>query len=119
VLETVGWPLDTSPAGFAAWREGMARLSECPNVSVKFSRLPVVFRPPTLETIGPWVREALALFGVDRCMFASDFPPDRLFWSYAELVELMRAVVSDLPEGAQRAVFHDTAERMYSLGGGR
>jgi predicted TIM-barrel fold metal-dependent hydrolase len=117
VLETIGWPLDTSRDGLAFWREGMAHLSECPNASVKFSGLPVVFRPPTVEVIAPWVRSAVELFGPDRCMFGSDFPPDRLFWSYGELVRVMGEVLDELAPEAQRAIFHDTAQRIYGLGG--
>ena len=76
----------------------MEELSTCPNVMVKLSGLTMPstgFRfetraePPTSEEVatklGPWYNFVLEKFGVDRCMFCSNFPVDKSSCSYGVL----------------------------------
>jgi len=65
----------------AEWREGMTALAGCPNVYVKLSGLDYIRSgwigaPEAHAQVAGLVAEVLALFGVDRCMFASNFPVD-------------------------------------------
>jgi predicted TIM-barrel fold metal-dependent hydrolase len=62
------------------------------------------------------VLEALEAFGEDRCMFASNFPIDRLHASYTKLWSAYAAIVSDLSEATQRRLFVENAMRLYRLG---
>jgi predicted TIM-barrel fold metal-dependent hydrolase len=48
-------------------------------------------------------------------MFASNFPVDRLYSSFDRLYDAFREVVADLPAPERRALFSDTALRVYRL----
>ena len=60
-------------------------------------------------------RETLDAFGPQRCLFGSNFPIEKLWTGYGELVDAWRDAVSALDPAAQRAIFHDNAARLYRL----
>jgi predicted TIM-barrel fold metal-dependent hydrolase len=113
VLQHAGMLEDLSPDGVAAWRAGMARLAAQPNIVSKLSGLGTFLRRNDPEQIAFIAGETLALFGAERCLFGSNFPIEKLWTSYAELIAAHRAAV---PEAARAAVFDDTARRVYRLG---
>jgi predicted TIM-barrel fold metal-dependent hydrolase len=113
VLQHAGMLEDLSPDGVAAWRAGMARLAAKPNIVSKLSGLGTFLRRNDPEQIAFIAGETLALFGAERCLFGSNFPIEKLWTSYAELIAAHRAAV---PEAARAAVFDDTARRVYRLG---
>jgi predicted TIM-barrel fold metal-dependent hydrolase len=63
----------------------------------------------------PYVEKMLGVFGVERCLFGSNFPVDRLYSSYPALVEAYRVLVDGLSAGEQRAFFYENAVRVYRL----
>ena len=69
----------------------------------------------TLEANLPVVRDAIEIFGVNRAMFASNYPVDSLVGSFDEIFSGFRRAVADLPPGDQRRLFHDNAIRIYRL----
>lgn len=112
----------------AAWRADMTRLAELPNVHAKISGLtmPVVGfgfhaqkTPPDgaqlAQGLGPLVRFTLDTFGADRCMFASNFPVDKVSCSWSALYDAYEALTEGASEDERRALFHDTAGRFYAL----
>lgn len=112
VLQHAGMLEDLSPEGIAAWRDGMALLAARPNVTSKLSGLGTFLRRNDAAHVAMVVRETLALFGADRCLFGSNFPIEKLWTSYAELFAAHWAAV---PEGDRAAVFSSTAKRVYRL----
>jgi predicted TIM-barrel fold metal-dependent hydrolase len=98
------------------WRTGMERLAALPNVAVKISGLGFVFRPFDPAQVRARVLATIDLFGADRCMFASDFPTDRLFASFDETLSLHAGTVADFGEDERRALFGRNANRIYRLG---
>jgi predicted TIM-barrel fold metal-dependent hydrolase len=113
VLQHAGMLEDLSPGGIAAWREGMTLLAAQPNITSKLSGLGTFQRRNDPEQIAFIAGETLALFGAERCLFGSNFPIEKLWTTYAELIAAHRAAV---PEAAQKAVFNETARRVYRLG---
>ena len=83
------------------------------NIVSKLSGLGTFLRRNDPAQIAFIVGETLALFGPERCLFGSNFPIEKLWTSYAELIAAHRAAV---PEAAQAAVFNETARRVYRLG---
>ncbi len=112
VLQHAGMLEDLSPEGIAAWREGMALLAAQPNMTSKLSGLGTFLRRNDPEHVGYIDAQTLALFGAERCLFGSNFPIEKLWTSYAELIAAHLAAV---PEGAREAVFNETARRVYRL----
>ena len=115
ILNHTGLPADRSPAGLAGWRTAMAALARVPHVAVKISGLGQPGRPWTVEANRPVVRETLELFGVERCLFASNFPVDRLVASFDTIYRGFEAIVADLTASDRARLFHDNAARLYHL----
>ena len=115
ILNHTGLPADRSAEALAGWRRALARLAACVNAAVKISGLGQPGRPWTVEANGAIVRDTIRIFGVERCMFASNFPVDGLCASFDTVYSGFRTIVRDLPEADQRRLFHDNAVRIYRL----
>ena len=61
------------------------------------------------------VGETIEIFGADRCLFGSNYPIEKLWTSYADLVATYRSVMSSFSDETQQAVFSGTAKRVYRL----
>ena len=59
--------------------------------------------------------EAIELFGVARCMFASNFPVAGLRIGFDALYTAYKSMVADFTESEQLALFHDNARRFYRI----
>jgi predicted TIM-barrel fold metal-dependent hydrolase len=115
VLNHTGMPVERGEAGVAAWRAGMKRLAAEPNVVAKISGLGMVDHHWSEETIRPFVLEAIEYFGVDRAMFASNFPVDRLYSSFDALYGAFENIVAAFSPSEKDKLFHDNALRIYRL----
>ncbi|MDP4026863.1 amidohydrolase family protein [Methylobacterium sp. NEAU 140] len=113
VLNHTGLPADRSPEGLAGWRAALGRFAECPNARVKISGLGLPGRPWTVADNAGIVRDAMAMFGPDRAMFASNFPVDSLCATFDAVFSGFKAIVADRDPADQRALFHDTARAVY------
>ena len=68
-----------------------------------------------MDSIRPFALETIHLFGTGRCLFASNFPVDRLFSDYAGRWWAFDALTTDFSAAEHTALFHDNAARMYRL----
>ncbi len=116
VLNHAGMPVDRDAEAIALWRDGMRRLAAAPNVWVKISGLGMVDRHWTEASIRPFVLDTIDIFGVDRCMFASNFPVDKLYSSFDTLYGAFKSIVADFSADERRKMFHATAATVYRLG---
>ena len=73
------------------------------------------FLADVAAALQPYVAHCLAAFGPDRCMFASNFPMDKVSLGFEQLYDGYRKLVESRSEADQRALFHDNAQRIYSL----
>ncbi len=115
VLQHAGMLEDRSADGWARWRHGMRRLADCPNVVAKLSGLGTFEHACSVALWRPVIEETVALFGADRCLFGSNFPIESLWTRYADVVAVTRACLSGCTAAERRAIFHDTARRVYRL----
>jgi predicted TIM-barrel fold metal-dependent hydrolase len=93
----------------------MADLAARPNAFAKLSGFGTFVHRLDRELVAWLWRETVALFGPDRCLWGSNFPIEKLWTDYASLLGAHRAAAAELPDAAQRAIFHDTASRVYRL----
>ncbi len=114
ILNHTGMQVD-GPQHFGAWRKSMHRLAEAPNVACKISGLGMGDFTWTTESIRPYVESAIEIFGVDRCMFASNFPVDKLFSSYDAIFNAFKEITASYPLEDRMKLFHDNAEKFYRL----
>jgi len=52
---------------------------------------------------------------VNRCMFASNFPVDKLFSSYDAVFDAFKEITREFSPAERVALFHDNAQRVYRL----
>jgi predicted TIM-barrel fold metal-dependent hydrolase len=115
ILQHAGMLEDTSEHGWKVWREGMRKLAAAPNVMTKLSALGTFIHKNDPQHIAAVVRETVGIFGPDRCMFGSNFPIEKLWTKYSDLVTAYRGALAPLGEATSRAALHDTAARVYRL----
>jgi predicted TIM-barrel fold metal-dependent hydrolase len=115
LINHTGLPADRSPDGLAGWRRAMAMAADQPNVAVKISGLGRPGLPWTVEANGPVIRDTIALFGIDRCLFGSNFPVDSLVATFDVIVAGMRAAVADRSPVDRHKLFCRNATRIYRL----
>ncbi|MBI3146727.1 MAG: amidohydrolase family protein [Pseudogulbenkiania sp.] len=114
-LEHAGLPWNRTAEGLAIWRQGMEALARHPNVHVKLSELSVPGQAWNRQDNVAIIREAIAIFGIERSMFASNFPVAGLRVSYDGLVQTARAAVAHCSPAQQQAFFAGNALRFYRI----
>ena len=115
VVNHAGMFADRTLAGWRGWKNGMRALAASPNVAVKISGLGMFDHRWTIESLRPYVLETLDAFGVERAMFASNFPVDRLFGTYLDTWRALAATVADLSADERSALLATNAERIYKI----
>ncbi len=115
VLQHAGMLEDLSEEGRTAWRAGMQLLADRPNVVCKLSGLGTFLHRNDPEHIKDMVFQAVTMFGPERCLFGSNYPIEKLWTSYADLVAAHKAAAAGLSEADQSYIFNDTAARVYRL----
>jgi predicted TIM-barrel fold metal-dependent hydrolase len=116
VLQHAGMLEDLSDNGISAWRAGMKLIAVRRNVFSKLSGLGTFLRANDPDHVGFVVRETLDLFSAERCLFGSNFPIEKLWTQYGELMDTYKAAV---PATARAKIFGETARRVYRLGTAR
>ena len=115
ILDHAGMPLGRDDETLAAWRSGLATLAAQPNATVKISGLGMTDHRWTLDSLRPIVLDTIEAFGPDRAMFASNFPVDSLYSTYAQLYGAFDTITADFSPDERSALFAGTARRVYRL----
>lgn len=98
------------------WKTSLVRLAKLPNLSVKLSGFGMFEKQWTPESIRPTVLHALESFGVDRCLFGSNFPVDSVCGkTYRQCWEDFFEVVRDFSDTEKRKLFSENTNRIYSV----
>ena len=116
-IDHAGFPRERNDEYFQRWRAGMQKLATAENVVVKISGLGMCDHRWTLESLRPWVMTCIEAFGVQRSFFGTNWPVDRLFSSYGDVVDAYAEIISDLSDSEQRALFSLTANRVFGIDG--
>ena len=115
ILQHAGMLEDLSPRSRAAWRGGMQRLAASPNIVCKLSGLGTFIHRNDRPHITEVMNDTIALFGAERCLFGSNFPIEKLWTSYSDLVGAYWAAAASLRPEQREAIFGGTAMRVYRL----
>jgi predicted TIM-barrel fold metal-dependent hydrolase len=115
VINHAGLPADRSAAALSAWRAAMAGITDCPNVAVKISGIGTPGLRWTADGNRDVVLTVIDLFGVERCMFGSNFPVDSLCASFDEIYDGFDAITADFSIDDRLRLFHDNAVRIYAI----
>jgi predicted TIM-barrel fold metal-dependent hydrolase len=106
----------------------MAEVATCPNVVVKLGGLGMVrcgfdwhtrSAPPSsnelIDATAPYYLFCIEQFRPNRCMFESNFPVDKVSFSYGVLWNTFKRMTKNFSVSERAALFHDTAARVYRL----
>jgi predicted TIM-barrel fold metal-dependent hydrolase len=115
VLNHAGFPWDRSEEGLAAWRRGMEAVARQPNVHVKVSELGLKDRPWDYESNRRVVMETIAIFGIERCLFATNFPVAGLRIGYDTLVRSLSRMLAGRSPADRDRFFWRNAASFYRL----
>jgi predicted TIM-barrel fold metal-dependent hydrolase len=116
VLPVMGWPIDLTKEGHAAWKRDLATVGACPNVVLKIFGMECIFGVHwTTAGVRPWMLDAIETVGPDRCMFASHLPICKLACTFGELYAAYGDIVSSFTEIEKRCMLHDTAAAIYRV----
>lgn len=114
-VDHAGFPRRRDAEYFGAWRTGMRTLAAVPNTVVKISGLGMCDHRWTVDSIRPWALECIDAWGVDRAFFGTNWPLDRLFSSYADVVAAYAELIADFTPEEQRKLFAENANRIFDL----
>lgn len=134
IVNHTGVPLGTGPCArkreevLQEWKRGITALANCPNVVMKLGGLGMgIFgfgwhqraTPPSsaelAEAMAPYYLWCIDQFGADRCMFESNFPVDKMSYSYTVLWNAFKRISEGFSPEDRSALFHDTAVKTYRL----
>lgn len=113
ILDHTGLPVDRTADGLSAWRRALEEFAEAPNTYLKISGLGIAARPWRVDENRPIIEDAISIFSVDRCMFASNFPVDGLVADFDIIFDGFKEVVRGLPLADRKKLFFDNALRVY------
>ena len=135
VLNHIGGLLRVGPYAnrddevLAQWRSGVSTVAQCPNIVIKLGgvgqarygfdwaqREIPVGSEELAESLSPIIGHCINEFGPDRCMFESNFPVDKVSYSYNTIYNAFKRLSKDYSATERAAMFHDTAARVYRTG---
>ena len=126
-LRRVGPYANRDTEVLATWRSGIAAVAQCPNVSVKLggigpslgfdwhTRSTPVGSEELAASVAPLLAYCIEQFGPNRCMFESNFPVDKVSFSYNVLYNAFKRLSKGYSAAERAAMFHDTAVRVYRI----
>jgi predicted TIM-barrel fold metal-dependent hydrolase len=82
---------------------------------IKISGLGMVDHAWTVESLRPWVDTCIEAFGIQRSFFGTNWPVDRLYSSYGDVLDAYAELIADLTGPEQRALFSENARRIFAL----
>ncbi len=136
VLNHIGGLLRVGPYAnrdevvMATWRSGIAAVADCPNVNVKLggigmprtgfdwhARSEPIGSEELAQSMAPLMTYCIEQFGPDRSMFESNFPVDKVSYSYNVMYNAFKRLSRGYSAEERARMFHDTAARVYRIDG--
>ena len=127
-LSRVGIYTNKEDEVLAEWRRGIASVAASPNVTVKLggmgmprmgfdwhTRTTPIGSEELAESMSPWMVYCIEQFGPERCMFESNFPPDKVSFSYNVMYNAFKRLSKGYSDSERAAMFHGTAARVYGI----
>ena len=110
------------------WRKGIELMAKAPNIVLKLGgvgqtrfaygwdeRETPVGSEELAETLGPLMNHCIEQFGPERCMFESNYPVDKISYSYNVLFNAFKRLSKNYSATDRANLFHGTAARVYNI----
>ena len=134
VLNHLGGLMRTGPyAGrddevMDVWRRGIEAVAQCPNMNIKLggmgmprfgfdwhTREKPVGSEELAGSMAPYMTYCIEKFGPQRCMFESNFPVDKVSFSYNVMYNAFKRLSREYSPSERAAMLHDNAVRVYRI----
>ncbi len=137
VLNHIGGLVRVGPYGgdanrdnevLADWRRGIANVASCPNIVLKLggvgqkrfgydwhTRAKPIGSEELANALAPLMHYCIEKFGPNRCLFESNFPVDKVSYSYGVVFNAFKRLSKGYSASERAALFHDTAARVYRI----
>lgn len=112
----------------ATWRSGIAAVGKCPNVYMKLGGIGMprtgfdwhlrhkpIGSEELATAMAPYLTYCIEQFSPSRCMFESNFPVDKVSYSYNIMYNAFKRASAGYSATERAAMFHDTAARVYRV----
>jgi predicted TIM-barrel fold metal-dependent hydrolase len=103
------------PATVKAWKAAMDLLVPCENIAIKCSGLNFFAGKCDVPHMKIMLDHIMDSFGGARAFYGSNFPLEKLWARYDDLIAGIKSILARHPPAAQRAFFHDTAAKFYRI----
>ena len=113
---------------FGQWRKGIAAAASAPNVVIKLggigmprtgfgwdARTTPIGSEELAADMKPLIDYCIEQFGPNRCMFESNFPVDKVSYSYTVMYNAFKRLTTQYSASERADMFHDVAARVYSV----
>lgn len=106
---------DFSKDGLSFWKAGLKRMAEHENILCKISGFGMFDHDWNSESIRDHVLMTIDIFGTDRVAFGSNFPVDKLYASYDQIIGAYLTITENFSNAERDAMFHDNAAGFYRI----
>jgi predicted TIM-barrel fold metal-dependent hydrolase len=114
-IDHCGFPRERTPEYFRMWREGLTEMAKADNIWMKISGLGMGDHLWTVESIRPWVMGCIEAFGTGRVVFGTNWPVDRMFSSYPDVINAYAEIIKGFSTTEKSAMFSGNAERLFRI----
>lgn len=115
ILDHLGNP-NVADADTTEWRNGIEKLAELPNVNCKISGIIERFGEDwSVEKIKPYVLYAIEKFGMDRLVYAGNWPVVLRAGSYESWSGAFEKITGQFCDEELHKIYHKNADRIYRL----
>ena len=115
ILNHTGEPCYQSKEYIESWEQNMKKLAKCENVVAKISGLGMFDPYWTIDSTRIFVEKTIQIFGIERCMFASNFPVDKIFNSFDTYWNSFKEITKNYSENDKNLLFSSNAEKYYRI----
>jgi predicted TIM-barrel fold metal-dependent hydrolase len=115
ILNHTGEPCYQTEEYIHSWKENMKKLANCENIVAKISGLGMFDPQWTIDSTRIFVEKTIQIFGIERCMFASNFPVDKIFNTFDNYWNSFKEITKDYSENDKKLLFSSNAEKYYRI----
>ena len=129
IINHVGGLLGIGPYAksdlFQNWKTLIQEASEIPNIYIKLGGLAAKrcgfdygTQPTETQLVhawGPYIKTCIDLFGPERCLFQTNFPPDKVAGSYSKIWNVFKKIAVDYSPSEKKSLFNTTAKQLYKI----
>ena len=115
IVDHTGFPQERSSEYFENWKKSISEISKIENVKIKVSGLGMAEWSWTTESIRPWVEHCVDSFGVERTIWGSNWPVDKLFGMYESVIYSYKEIWKNFNEDDKHKMFKGNAEELFNF----